>query len=136
MLSLSIASAVGEDQATPKAKDESGKAEKQLRDPLVVLKQSYIKGKVFLLAEEDKDVRGSDIQIEVTRKNEEQVLFKTVTEETGDFGLPNLDVGSYSLRIGRLRIELRVESPQETDGEKTTRKIPKTVLVYIPEDMR
>lgn len=120
-------------QTGPAAKDGTSLP---LSDPLVVLKQSSIKGKVFLLSEEGKDVKGSEISIEVRKKGETDVLYKTTTDGEGSFALPNMDVGSYSLKIGRLSIELRVEEFVVEDGAKATRKIPKTVLVYIPEDMR
>ena len=107
------------------------------RRPLVVLKQTTIKGRVFLLTEKDgeaEETAAANLPIEVCLPGEDEPIYKVQTDNKGFFSLPNLDMGKYELKVGRLILELRVEEPQE--GPTYARRIPKTILVFMPAGLR
>jgi len=107
------------------------------RRPLVVLKQTTIKGRVFLLTEKDgeaKETAAAKLPIEVCLSGETEPICRTQTEKDGVFSLPNLGVGKYMLKVGRLKLELLVQEPLE--GPTYARRIPKTILIFLPEALK
>lgn len=105
------------------------------RRPLVVLKQTEIAGKVFFLDESEvEDDRAKGVRIEVRTLDAGDLLFGTVTDEKGTYTLPNFDVGTYRLVVGGLILELLIEEPDQPGVRK--RRIPKTILVFIPKELR
>jgi len=107
------------------------------RRPLVVLKQSSIKGRVFFLVDnEDEDSSGlvaSQVSIRILSKSGGATLHETKADDQGQFTLPNLDVGTYQMVIGRLRLELSVREQTETLG--SAKILPKTILIYMPKNL-
>ncbi len=53
-----------------------------------------------------------------------------MTDENGDYELPMVDIGKYYLFVGRLRLEMRVESEESAPGE-----LPKVIIVMLPREM-
>jgi hypothetical protein len=105
------------------------------RRPLVVLKQTAIRGRVFLLNEaEEGDVRGVNVKVEVWTERGGRRLVDTKTDDKGEYTLPNLETGTYELRIGRLRLDLKVMEP--ADRPSGSRVVPKTIVVFIPASLR
>lgn len=104
------------------------------RRPLVVLRQSSISGRVFLLSQDAKDSVAEQLKIQIRDRTEQKLLFETRTDKEGRFALPNLDVGKYGLIIGRLKLVLEVREP--LTGPTSARRIPKTIIVFIPEALK
>ena len=104
------------------------------RKPLVVMKQTEIKGRVFLIGDKGEEaVPAPDILIEVRLKTEEKLLHRTTTDRQGNYTLPSLAVDLYAFKVGLLNLELRVESPEkEFEGKKP---IPKMIFVFLPQEL-
>ena len=98
--------------------------------PLVVMKQAEINGRVFFLAEDDKDYVASKLSIKVIDLEDDTVIQTTITDENGRYKLKNLDAGEYRFMVGLLRLKLRVE-----DSAGVGKSIPKTILVFIPVEL-
>ena len=103
------------------------------RRPLVVLKQTRIKGRVFILSDDGSDSAARDLKVEVRTSDGEDLLFDTKTDDHGTYLLPDLDVGLYRLVMGLLEVELKVEDPGELPAH--TRRVPKTIITFIPQEM-
>lgn len=103
------------------------------KHPLVVLKQTEIRGRVFFLPEEGEGqaVASRQLQVEVRERGGGKLLHKTTTGDDGTFTLPDLDVGVYEIRIGGLVLELSVQ--MRSEGDK--KPIPKTLLVFMPREL-
>ena len=104
----------------------------------MVLKQSSIKGRVFFLTDnentERQDVIAAGISIRILTKSGGKKLHETKADDQGQFTLPNLDVGTYQMVVGRLYLELNVqEQPDVATGRKSL--IPKTILIFMPQDL-
>lgn len=106
---------------------------KAKRHPLVVLKQSQIRGKVLFLpdAGEGPAVPARQLDVTVTERDGSKVLHKTLTQDDGSFALPDLEVGLFRIKVGRLVLELSVEAQPETSAKP----LPKTLLIYMPREL-
>ena len=102
------------------------------RRHLVVLKQTAISGRVLLIKENEDLAASTNLTIHVSSHNSEKPLYKTVTDNTGTFTLPNLDAGMYQITAGRLSMDLKVDNPETSHGKT---RIPKTVLIVMPESL-
>ncbi len=108
---------------------------KKGRSPLVVLKQVEIQGQVFLIADKDgKQLPAKKVKIQVNSIDTKKNLFKTTTDDTGKYKLPNFDIGRYQFYVGRLKLELEITKPQKPG--KRVKRISKKVIVFIPESMK
>jgi 5-hydroxyisourate hydrolase-like protein (transthyretin family) len=97
------------------------------------MKQAEISGKVFLLLEEEREPRpAKKLTIELRSPDDQTRIFQTKTDDEGRYVLPNLEVGFYRLRVGTLRLELKVE---EFITAASNILVPKTILVYIPPSL-
>ena len=103
------------------------------RRPLVILKQTVIHGRVFLIKEDDKQAYADNMKVEVQTLDGKKSVHKTKTNDDGSFALPSLSVGRYRLDVGRLRLELNVQDADRAVGQI---QLPKTLLIFIPEEMR
>jgi hypothetical protein len=107
--------------------------------PLVVMKQSEICGRVFFIQEETEKGKPATVvrpgvKIELRTADQDIVLHKTATDESGCFTLPNLDVGAYRLVVARLTMNLRVEDPPT--ASEGIKQMSKTIVVFIPGEIR
>jgi uncharacterized surface anchored protein len=101
---------------------------------LVVLKQATIRGRVFFLTDDAEETTAKNLTIKILDRKEDKTFYTTKTDKEGRFTLPNLDVGTYRLYAGRLILALEVKEPQ--DAPTTARRIPKTILIYMPVALR
>lgn len=105
----------------------------QKRHPLVVQKQAEISGRVFFLPDEGEgsSVAAKQLEISVHNRDGSKVLHKTITDDDGQFVLPDLGEGIYQIRLGGLILDLHVLA-RANDGKKS---IPKSLLVFMPRDL-
>ncbi|OGV66986.1 MAG: hypothetical protein A2498_09350 [Lentisphaerae bacterium RIFOXYC12_FULL_60_16] len=101
---------------------------------LVVMKQTEIRGQVFLIQEGEKKVVSADnVAIEVLHPARQGRILQTHTDTAGHFTLPNLEVGDYLLHVGKLNLELRVEDPQL--AQVGVQQVPKSIILFLPESL-
>jgi 5-hydroxyisourate hydrolase-like protein (transthyretin family) len=104
------------------------------RRPLVVMKQVEVKGAVFYLSDDEgEEAPASNVEIKARTLDGGTVLHQTVTDADGRYALPNLAAGTYDFLVGQLRLELRVLDPEQNGAGR--RRIPKTILVFIPRSL-
>lgn len=120
-------------------RDEKADRERKIR-PIVVMQQSEISGRVFVLQSEQsketpKGKTGTDVKIELRTSDQDGVVHRTITDKDGRFVLPNLDVGDYRLRVGRLWVDLRVEAPPAPGSTEAAKQVSKTIVLFIPEEL-
>lgn len=135
---LFISAATGVRAQEENANTNSPETSKTIkRKPMVVMKQANISGKAFLLAdvedESSENAAAKYLAIEVRTKDGADLIYESATDENGDFSIPNLDVGEYSVTVGLLKIELHVK---DADPDGITKSvIPKKIIVFIPKAM-
>ncbi len=98
----------------------------------VRVRNAEILGRVFVVGEreEEDEYPAEDVRVRVTEQENNEVLSETRTNADGRFELPQFDVGTYWLYIGKLRLELRVIEDPEMVAE-----LPKIIIAVIPKEM-
>lgn len=104
------------------------------KHPLVVLKQSVIRGRIFFVLEVDKQEPADKLHLQIIDPDSDKLVYETDADEKGAFSLPNLEVGKYKFLVGRLILELRVEELTTYPGKH--RLIPKTILIFMSRDLK
>ena len=120
------------------AEPEGGEREAVSARPLVVMKQTEISGQIYFLRENPEKGRAGvevkqAIKIELHKPNQDNVACATVTDAKGHFVLPNLDVGTYHMIVGRLEVDLKVVEPQASSDK--AKPLPKTIVIFIPTEV-
>jgi hypothetical protein len=116
------------------AQEKEKKSGPPKRPPLVVVKQAEIRGRVFFLADGEKEeAPGAGLKVLVQSIKDKKTLHQTASDGEGRFVLPSLQMGDYALTVGRLAMELQVKDPDQI--AQGARKMPKTLLVFIPRGL-
>lgn len=110
---------------------EPGQTEPE-KTSAIKIRSAPIEGKVFLVASEEgeDEVPGRNVDVRVTRRGEREVIYHTMTVKDGSYQLPRLDPQDYSLRIGDLRLDLKVFP--ETSSRQDLSKV---LIIMIPREM-
>jgi hypothetical protein len=135
LTALLLAGAVltGKAYANDASTNAPSSGETSRRRPLVVLKQATIKGRIFIIVDENSTRPARKSKIEILDKEGDRKIHETVVDEEGGFTLPNMETGQYMLKAGRLYLELVVQSPE--GPESTVKRIPKTILIFTLSEL-
>jgi hypothetical protein len=124
---IGAAAALAADAAGPK--DGRG-----YRRHLVVVRQAEIAGRVYYLSEgKEDDAPAAGVQVSVVATNSEESVLDTATDDAGRFTLTGLQLGTYQLNVGLLKVLLTVQDPPAVGQGQTL--APKAVLILIPRTL-
>jgi hypothetical protein len=100
----------------------------------VVMEEATTRGKLVFLEDDQEDRRPVEgVRLELWDAAGKKKLYGTTTDDLGFFDLPDQPPGVYSIRLGRLRLRLRVYPRQPIkEGEAHA---PKLLLIMIPAEV-
>lgn len=109
---------------------DNGEESEEIR--AVRVYHAEIKGRVFIVSEEEgeEEYPGEDVRVRVLDEETDDVILQTRTDKEGYYDFPRIDVGTYILNIGRLRLNMEVLPDEAPEGQ-----LPKIIIVMIPKEL-